>query len=610
MADLGKAYVQIVASAEGIDGQVNSVLGSAMSTAGTNSGQKFNLNFGSVLSSFVVPGAILGAVVGIGKAGLEAAAEVEAGFNNVITATGATGEAAESLREVYENVATDVVGDFEDIGAAVGELNTMLGLQGTELEIASEQAMKYAKINGQDVVTAIDDVTQLMNNAGISADQFSTILDELTVAAQASGIDVGKLATVVNQNMSTFDAMGLSVEDAVAMLANFEKTGANTTSILAGMKKGVANWTKEGKSAKEGFAEFVAGVQDGSITSAEAIELFGSKSGMDMYNAALKGQLSFEEMYAAIEESSGSVDEVYSDTLTNSEKIGTAWQGVKVACTGIFQPIADGATYVISEVLLPILTTAITGVSEFISGVIGFFSNLDENMTAIWETIVGAATSAWESVTSAITAPIEACSAWLEEIWSSITSVASTAWENAVTAVSDAWSGVKSAVSAPITAIESWLSEIWTSICSVASEAWTSIQDAITAPISAASEVISGIVEGIKGFFSFTFEWPSIPLPHFGIEPEGWVVGDLLKGVIPKLGISWYAEGGIVDGATLIGAGEKGPEAIVPLDQFWDRLENSGQTTIYITNNIDGAENPEDYARRLVKEIRREMRMA
>ena len=31
--------------------------------------------------------------------------------------------------------------------------------------------------------------------------------------------------------------------------------------------------------------------------------------------------------------------------------------------------------------------------------------------------------------------------------------------------------------------------------------------------------------------------------------------------------MEWYAKGGIVDGATLIGAGEKGKEAIIPLER-------------------------------------------
>ena len=40
------------------------------------------------------------------------------------------------------------------------------------------------------------------------------------------------------------------------------------------------------------------------------------------------------------------------------------------------------------------------------------------------------------------------------------------------------------------------------------------------------------------------------------------------------MGVEWYARGGIVDGATLIGAGEQGKEAIIPLERHteWIRL--------------------------------------
>ena len=43
---------------------------------------------------------------------------------------------------------------------------------------------------------------------------------------------------------------------------------------------------------------------------------------------------------------------------------------------------------------------------------------------------------------------------------------------------------------------------------------------------------------------------------------------------IPHMGVEWYARGGIVDGATLIGAGEQGKEAIIPLERHteWIRL--------------------------------------
>ena len=108
--------------------------------------------------------------------------------------------------------------------------------------------------------------------------------------------------------------------------------------------------------------------------------------------------------------------------------------------------------------------------------------------------------------------------------------------------------------------------------------------------VQGAFNFISGVIERIKGIFSFKFEFPHIPLPHFAVNPPGWQIGDLLKGQLPSLGIEWYAKGGIVDSPTLIGAGEAGPEAIVPLSApniapFADAVASRvGRSSIYIEN--------------------------
>ena len=55
---------------------------------------------------------------------------------------------------------------------------------------------------------------------------------------------------------------------------------------------------------------------------------------------------------------------------------------------------------------------------------------------------------------------------------------------------------------------------------------------------------------------------------------------------VPKIGIKWNAEGGILDeatifgriGNTLLGAGEKGPEAIAPIDVLLGYVRTAVQT--------------------------------
>ena len=113
---------------------------------------------------------------------------------------------------------------------------------------------------------------------------------------------------------------------------------------------------------------------------------------------------------------------------------------------------------------------------------------------------------------------------------------------------------------------------------------------------------VKDTVDKIKGFFNFSVSLPKIKLPHFSISPRGWQVGDLLKGSIPKLGIEWYAKGGVFEKPTAFGmnggnmmvGGEAGAEAIVPLenntewlDKIADKLA-SKQASTPIVLNVDG----------------------
>ena len=61
-------------------------------------------------------------------------------------------------------------------------------------------------------------------------------------------------------------------------------------------------------------------------------------------------------------------------------------------------------------------------------------------------------------------------------------------------------------------------------------------------------------------------------LPHLTVQWEELGANSIIQKLfgipaIPHFGVQWYAKGGIVDGATLIGAGESGKEAIIPLER-------------------------------------------
>ena len=138
------------------------------------------------------------------------------------------------------------------------------------------------------------------------------------------------------------------------------------------------------------------------------------------------------------------------------------------------------------------------------------------------------------------------------------------------------WDKIKAAASA----LKNWIVTTFNSLKTKVSEIFGKIKDAMLKPIEKAKELIKGIIEKIKGFFNFKAKLPHIKLPHFVIRPKGWHLSDLLEGVIPSLGIDWYAKGGIFNSPRVIGVGEAGPEAVIPIDKLQNMIMASNAQMI------------------------------
>lgn len=118
----------------------------------------------------------------------------------------------------------------------------------------------------------------------------------------------------------------------------------------------------------------------------------------------------------------------------------------------------------------------------------------------------------------------------------------------------------------------------------------TAVWTAITTPITNAVNTIRNAINKIKSIVNNAhLKLPKFKLPHFKISGGKlpWGIGG--KGTAPKISVDWYAEGGIFNKATLAGIGEAGPEAVVPLDTLWNKLDaiaaastGSGSPTINI----------------------------
>lgn len=280
----------------------------------------------------------------IGAAVKDAYLEYDEGIDNVIKATGATGEAADNLKESYKEVSKSVVADYGSIGDTLGEVNTRFGFTGEALEECTTQFMKFADITGSDAKTAVQLVSRAMGDAGIEAEDYSSLLDSLALAAQASGISVDSLTEYLTKYGAPMRALGMEAKDSIAIFSGWEKAGVNTEIAFSGMKNAIANWAKSGKDARVEFKqtlEDIAACPDIASATAQAIEIFGKKAGPDLADAIHGGRFEYEEFLNLLESSTGTVEATYEETQSGVDKIKLAFQNARTEFADIVAGFID-----------------------------------------------------------------------------------------------------------------------------------------------------------------------------------------------------------------------------------------------------------------------------
>ena len=120
---------------------------------------------------------------------------------------------------------------------------------------------------------------------------------------------------------------------------------------------------------------------------------------------------------------------------------------------------------------------------------------------------------------------------------------------------------LKSKVTEGVTYIRDYFSTKFDEIRTKVTGVFDSIRTAISQKIEAARTAVKNAIDKIKSYFDFDWHLPDLKLPHISITGD-WGFNPPR---VPSFGISWYASGGIFDMPSVIGVGERGPEAVVPL---------------------------------------------
>ena len=200
----------------------------------------------------------------------------------------------------------------------------------------------------------------------------------------------------------------------------------------------------------------------------------------------------------------------------------------------------------------------------------------------------------WPAIQNLISSVMSAISAVMSVAWPVIQGVVSTVMSAILTVVQTVWPAIQGIISTVIGTITGIINSL-SSVVGVVTGIFNGVKQAITDPINTAKRVVTDAINAIKNIINNAhLQLPHFALPHFVIDGGEipWGIGG--QGRKPTIDVSWYASGGIIDGASLIGVGEAGPEMILPksgglMTDFAEevaRQDNDEELIRWLANNL------------------------
>lgn len=270
------------------------------------------------------------------------------------------------------------------------------------------------------------------------------------------------------------------------------------------------------------------------------------------------------------------LDQIVSTVQVAMDTLGPIIGAVLTVIVSTVVPILTSIMDTVAQVLAVILAT-VTNVMAAVSTVIqGAWTLIQGIFQTVLGVILAVTTGDFTMLQQGVTSIMQGTMVAINGVMQTILSIVSGAW-NAVKAV---FIGVCNAVSGAI------------------SGAFNGIKSVIDSTMNGAKSTVSGALSAISGFFAgLHLQFPHINLPHFSISGDF----SLVPPSVPSISVSWYRTGAIAMGASVVGIGEAGPEAVVPLsgremDPYADAVARrlaargadagAGGTTVYNIGDV------------------------
>ena len=458
---------------------------------------------------------------------------------------------------------------------------------------------------------AADDLNTLSKVTGIGAEQlqmYKLAADQVDVSVEA----IAKSNQILKKNMLTaseggssakyFQQLGISVKDANGDLRDSDEVFQEAIKKLGSMKNETERDALAMKLFGKSASELNPLIEDGGETYARVAKLMNENGLQVVDQKTLDNANKFND----------SLDDIKTLGLAALQSIGTQLAAYLAPAlekvVGFVGKIAGWINSLSPQVLTIVagvgLIVAAIAPALLIAGKFAMAISAISSAMALFGVTTTIALGPLALIVAAIAAVI-AVGVLLYKNWGEIQKRL-IGLKNGFIKV---WTGIKTKVVQAVQTMKKMVSNDFNAIKNVATRVWNAVKNAIMNPIKTAYHFVKGVIQKIKGFFPLSVGkiFSNMKLPHFNIHggKAPWGIGG--KGTKPTIDVNWYAKGGIFSSPAIIGVGEAGPEAVVPLDKFWKTLSqaNMGGTNIVI--NINGAnasptEIAEEVKRKLIRE--------
>lgn len=345
----------------------------------------------------------------------------------VVKATGSSGAALDDFSNNMMNVyAKSKTGSLNDAAGAIGEINTRMHLTGDEIENMAGKFLDFAEVTGGNVVNSVKQVTQIMNKWNIESEDTELLLDKLTYEAQVSGASVAGMSSQLINGAATYQNMGLSIDNVISMLGDFELAGVNSSSAMFGLRQAVTKAAAAGEDANRYLIRNVRQIselEDATQATALATEIFGTRAGQELALAIRSGTLTVDTFTKSLDSAAGTLEATAEAAQTLDQKWEQATNNIGAAFSKAFSPAIEkisgaiaGAANSIGDFLNEntLLTQILGSLGAGIGATVAVFLTLGTTIKFVIPAVVSlgrsiyAATGPWGLLAAAIVGVVAA----------------------------------------------------------------------------------------------------------------------------------------------------------------------------------------------------------